>query len=154
MFKELRRKDRKLEYDGVIDLLIQGEYGTLATIGSNGYPYVVPLSYVYLDNAVYFHCGLEGHKLDNIKYDNKVSFCVVGEIETLSEKFSVRYESVILYGRASEVAGDEKYNALMALLEKYSGEHIAEGKKYIESAKKETKVIKVTIEQITGKARK
>ncbi len=66
MFKEMRKKDREVLGEDIEKILTNGEYGVLATVGENGYPYTVPLSYVYQDNSIYFHCAKEGHKLDNI----------------------------------------------------------------------------------------
>jgi len=154
MFKQMRRADRALEADQATAVLAKGGYGILSTTGEDGYAYGVPLSYVYIQDAIYFHCAPEGLKLDNIRHNNRVSFCVVGDTLPLAEKFSMRYESVIVAGRASEVEGAEKDRALQALIEKYSGAYMEKGHKYIESDSHKTKVIRISIENITGKARR
>lgn len=154
MFKEMRRKDRALENTEAIELLKNCEYGILSTIDKNGYPYGVPLSYVYMDNSIYFHSATEGNKLDNISYNNKVSFCSVGKTSILPDKFSTKYESVIVRGTASEVIDEEKCKALLEILNKYSPDFIEQGKFYIEKAGSVTKVIKITIDHISGKARR
>jgi len=87
----------------VIRLLEGQDYGVLSTASTDGYAYGVPLNYVYINNSIYFHCAVEGHKTDNITVNNKVSFCVVGEIEVLPDKFSTRYQSVIVFGLIEEV---------------------------------------------------
>ena len=69
----------------------------------------------------------------------------------MPSKFGTEYESVVVFGVASEVQETERYNALLWLLEKYSPEFIEEGKKYIEQKDKATKVIKIDIEHISGK---
>lgn len=154
MFKEMRRKDRELEKEEIMELLKRNEYGILSTIGENGYPYGVPVNYVYIDNAIYLHCAVEGQKLDNLKNDNKVSFCVVGDTCVLPEQFSTKYESVIIFGRASEIYDDEKNMAMLEILNKYSKEHLEKGKQYIKNADAQVKAIKINIEHISGKARK
>lgn len=154
MFKEMRRKDRALENNEAIELLKNCEYGILSTIDKNGYPYGVPLSYVYVDNSIYFHSATEGNKLDNILTNDKVSFCVVGKTSILPDKFSTKYESVIVFGKTTEVIDDEKNEALLEILNKYSPGFIKQGKAYIQNAGAKTKVIKITIEHISGKARK
>lgn len=154
MFKELRRRDRKLNHEDVTALLEGSEYGVLSTVNADGYPYGIPLSYTYYNNVIYFHCALEGHKLENITNNNKVSFCVVGETEPIPEKFSMKYQSVILFGRATEVNGEEKQRVLLALVEKYSSQHIEQGKIYIKNDQHRTKVFKIDIEHISGKTRK
>ncbi|MBP2632287.1 MAG: pyridoxamine 5-phosphate oxidase-related, FMN-binding [Firmicutes bacterium] len=154
MFKELRRKDRELNNSEAVAILEQGEYGILSTVDKNGYPYGVPVSYVFINDFIYFHSAVEGNKLDNIRDHNKVSFCVVGQTCILPEKFSTEYESVILFGTASEVFDDEKNMALVEFLNKYSVDHIEKGKEYIKNASEKTKVIKIHIDHISAKARR
>ncbi|MBM7867788.1 pyridoxamine 5'-phosphate oxidase family protein [Heliobacterium gestii] len=154
MFRTLRKQERELASVETIELLRTGEYGILSTVGEEGYAYGVPVSYAYFDEAVYVHCAPEGHKVDNIRYNDKVSFCVVGKTCLLPEKFSTKYESVILFGRASEVCDQEKRAALVKLIEKYSPDHRERGEAYIEKACCQTRVIKIAVEHITGKARK
>ncbi|MBL4938289.1 pyridoxamine 5'-phosphate oxidase family protein [Clostridium sp. YIM B02515] len=154
MFKEMRKSQREIFNEDINSILKNGEYGVLATVGENGYPSATPLSYVYLNNAVYFHCAVEGSKLDNIKYNNKVSFNVVGKTKVLAEQFSTEYESVIIFGHAFETAGDEKKDALMAIADKYSPDFKKEGLAYIDRAINKTCVVKIEIDKITGKARR
>lgn len=154
MFKKMRRKDRSIDNQQAVELLKRGEYGVLSTVGENGYAYGVPLNYIYYDGNIYFHCAVEGSKLDNIAHNNKVSFCVVGDIEPIPDKFSYRYESVIVFGRAIEVYDKEKEEALVALIKKYSAEFMEKGMKYIQTDCNKAKVIKISIEHLTGKARK
>ena len=74
----MRRKDKAMQDGAIIGLLQNGEYGVLSTVDGNEQPYGVPLNYVLMNNCIYFHCALEGHKLDNLALNHKVSFCVVG----------------------------------------------------------------------------
>lgn len=154
MFKEMRRKDRELKNDEAIEILKNNSYGILSTVSKNSYPYGVPVSYVFLNNSIYFHCAVKGHKLDNILNNSKVSFCVVGQTCILPDKFSTKYESVVVFGRAVEIFDDEKNTALLEILNKYSPDYIEKGKGYIKNSSKATKVIKISIEHISGKARK
>jgi len=137
-----------------VEVLKKNDYGVLSTINSNGYPYGVPVSYVYCNGSIYFHCALVGEKLDNIAAHNKVSFCVVGETCILPDKFSTKYESVILFGTASEVFDEEKNMALLEILNKYSPDFLEKGKEYIKTANSKTKVMKINIDHLSGKARK
>lgn len=152
--REIRRKDREISTRQIIDILKEGKFGVLSTVGDDGQPYGTPLNYLYQNEAIYFHCAVRGLKLDNIKNNLKVSFCVVGSTVVLPSTFGTEYESAIIFGRAAEIDGPERYNALVGLLEKYCVDYIEEGKKYIEKQDKNTKVIKITIEHISGKARK
>ncbi len=154
MHRNVRRKDREIGVESAAQLLAEGEYGVLSTVGMDGQAYGVPLNYIYKNNCLYFHCALEGHKLENIKANNKVSFCVVGSAKVLPDQFSTQYESAVVFGTASEVQGNERQEALLSFVEKYSPDFIEEGKKAIIKYNDKTTVIKITINHITGKARK
>jgi len=154
MDRELRRKDRGITELEAWELLERGEYGVLSTISADGAPYGVPLSYCVIDHRIYFHSAREGHKLENIAADNRLSFCVVGATQVLPEKFSTRYESVIVFGRAAEVSDMEKQRALEGLVAKYSSGFLEAGLKYIATDSQRTRVFRIDIETVSGKARK
>ena len=152
--RQLRRKDRKASAEEVHEILSQGEYGILSTVDKDGQPYGVPISYVYRNEAIYIHSALKGHKLDNINANPKVSFSVVGKVQLLAQQFTTNYESVIAFGTATEIWGDEKIDALFGLIEKYSPEFQEAGKEYIQNDNKITQVIKISLDHISGKARR
>lgn len=149
----MRRKDKALQNDDAVRLLQECEYGILSTVDVKGQPYGVPLNYVLRNDCLYFHCALEGHKLDNLLANSKVSFCVVGRTNVLPAEFSTEFESVIVTGRATVVQDDEKHEALVGLLEKYSPDFLEEGRKYIEQYDSKTMVVRIDIDSITGKAK-
>jgi uncharacterized protein len=152
--KNIRRKDREITTREAVEILDSAEYGVLSTVGKDGQPYGIPLNYVYRNGSIYFHCTLIGQKLDNITENPRVSFCVVGKTKVLPDKFAVEYESAVAFGLASEVFGNERYNALVRLLEKYCPDFMEEGKRYIELKDKATKVIKIEVSHVSGKARR
>lgn len=154
MEKTMRRKDRMMSDKETKELLLTGEYGVLSTVSPDGQPYGVPLNYSYSGDVIYFHCALEGHKLENIKGNKKVSFCVVGNTEVLPDKFATKYESVIVFGEACEVTGEEKQKGFVELLKKYSSGFMKEGQVYIEKIGSTARVCKISPESITGKARR
>lgn len=152
--KPLRRTDRAMTAQDTAALLDTAEFGVLSTCGNDSQPCGVPLNYVLKNNAIYFHCALSGQKLDNIADNPRVSFCVVGKTRLLPDQFATEYESTVAFGLASTVEGTERYDALVWLLEKYCGDFIAAGKDYIALKDNATKVIKITIDHISGKARR
>jgi nitroimidazol reductase NimA-like FMN-containing flavoprotein (pyridoxamine 5'-phosphate oxidase superfamily) len=152
--KKVRRSDREITPHDSKDILDTAEYGILSTVDNDGQPYGVPLSYVRKGESIYFHCAVSGHKLENIGHNAKVSFCVVGKTRVLPDKFGTEYESAVVFGRASEVNGTEKHDALLWLLEKYCSDFIEEGKRYIEQKAEITKVVKIEIDRMSGKARR
>ena len=135
-------------------ILASGEYGVLSTVAPNGAPYGLPLNYCFFDHKIYFHTALVGKKLEHIVADPRVSFCVVGKAQILPEKFSTRYESCIVEGVATEVFGEEKLAALIALVAKYSPDFTAEGAASIDKEAAKTRVFAITVTAITGKARR
>ena len=142
--RPVRRSDREITVQEARALLDGAEYGVLSTVGNDGQPYGVPLSYVFRDDGIYFHCALNGQKLDNIDCNAKVSFCVVGSTKVLPDKFATEYESAVAFGVVSEVSGTERHNALLWFLEKYCPDFIEEGSQYIDEKDTAMKVFKIS----------
>jgi nitroimidazol reductase NimA-like FMN-containing flavoprotein (pyridoxamine 5'-phosphate oxidase superfamily) len=150
----MRRQDRSLNNEDAAELLRSEEYGVLSMSTPENEGYGVPLSYVYTDGGIYFHCATEGTKLEFLRANPHASFCVVGKTEILPAKFSTRFESAIAAGTITEAAGDDKRKGLLLLVEKYSPDYLKEGKAYIDRAFDTVIVLKMNIESLTGKARK
>lgn len=117
-------------------------------------PYGVPLNYCLIGECIFFHCALEGSKINNITNNPKVSFCVVGDTEVLPDKFDIKFESCIAKGYAYESFAEEKQMALEGIIHKYSENFASEGLEYIEKFVDRARVFKITIDSISGKARK
>lgn len=154
MPRPIRRSERALNDEQATVILQKGEYGLLSTVSPDGQPYGVPVSFAYADHALYFHGAVEGHKLDNLASNPRVSFCVVGGTEVLPDKFATRYESAIVFGTARELTGAEKHSGLTELVKKYSPDFTEKGKRYIDSDIEKTRVFKIEIEALSGKARR
>jgi len=153
MFREIRLNDRVINIEKTIEIIKKGSFGVLATIGKDGYPYGVPLNYTYFDNCICFHCAEKGHKLENIDFNHKVSFCVVTKSDVLANEFDTDYESAIAFGKATVITDDsEKKDILLSVLNKYSSEYLKAGNSYMKKYWDETKVIKIKIEYLSGKA--
>lgn len=121
MFKEMRRKDRAMGTDETRALLEKGLFGTLATVGEQGWPSATPLSYVLLGDKICFHCARTGLKTDNLRHSPKVCFTVVGDNTPVYDgSFTTTFESVMAYGQAREVTDEtQKKELLTALCQKY-----------------------------------
>ena len=156
-FREIRRHERALSEAEAREILARADHGVLATIGEDGWPYAVPLNHVLVGDALYVHCALEGHKLENIAHEERISYCAVASA-TVVPWFQTLYECAIVFGRAALVTdGDEKRRALKLLSERFFGQ----GKEQDERFEKvfaqhgqNTAVIRIAIERITGKARR
>lgn len=153
MFRNLRRIKQLLPEEEVRGILEKNTNGVLAVTGDEGYPYAVPVSYVYQDGKIYIHSAKAGHKIDAIQKDSKVSFTVIDEDKISPEEFTTYFRSVIAFGRAYVVEEEEeRQKAFWGLIEKYSREVPEEKKKEeIDTAGGRALIIGVEIEHITGK---
>lgn len=155
MTRSLQRKDRQMDDAAAMALLQRGEYGILSTTDGNDQPYGIPVHYAVMDETIFFHCATEGHKLDNIIANSKVSLCVVGRSHVTPEKFATCYESVIVSGNATIIEDPVlRKNALRALIVKYAPDHIPAGEAYMEKLFDQTAVVRIFIDHLSGKARK
>lgn len=152
MFREMRRPKQALPDTEIVEVLKTCQTGVLAVTGENGYPYAVPMSYIYMDGCLIFHCATEGHKLDAIRRDDRVSFTVIERDVVVPEKFSTLYRSVIVFGRAKIVTDEGlKRRALEAINTKYSPGLEVEGNKEIERNWNRVTLVELKIEHMTGK---
>lgn len=151
MFREMRRKNQELPREECLAILETATSGVLAVSGDGGYPYAVPLSFVWHEGNIYFHCAQTGHKLDSIARNPLVSFCVIAQDDVLPEKFTTRFRSVIVFGQARVLkAGEEMRTALTWLAEKYSPEQPGLLEE-VESHLGRVCVVEIPAEHITGK---
>lgn len=121
---------------------------------SDGIPHGIPLNFSFVKECIYFHCAPEGKKIDLLSINRNVSFCVVGRTEVLPEKFGTKYESVVATGVVEELFEKDKREGLVLLLNKYSPDFIKEGLEYIDKLFDKTKVFRICLKSITGKARR
>lgn len=152
MFRDMRRKGNQTTESEAEKILNTCTNGVLSVIGDGGYPYGVPVSYVYKNKKIYFHGAIEGHKLDAIKNNSKVSFCVVSQDNIIPEEFNTLFVSVIAFGEAKILEGkEEKELAMINILEKYSGNYMENGKKYMEEQWDNCVAVEINVEHLTGK---
>jgi len=153
MFREMRRKKQQLAPERVEEILSRRTAGTLAVLGDEGYPYAVPLSYVYHNGRIYFHCARAGHKLDAIRGCDKVSFCVIDQDEIVPAEFTTYFRSVIVFGRAREVSDPaELMDAMKAFAGKYSPKESEDAFRIeMKVSKASLCVLAIDIEHKTGK---
>lgn len=151
MFREMRRSKQLLSGEDTLAVMNRCKNGALACIGDDDYPYSVPLSYVYYNDKIYFHSAKAGHKIDGIAKNPKVSFSVIDEDTIVSEEYTSYFRSVIAFGLARVVEGDEWVEAFKALVEKYSGDQPEETKHKEIRECTESHIIAIDVEHITGK---
>ena len=154
-FRQMRRKNQLLSEAECIEILNRNTSGVMSVIVDNGYPYGVPLSYVYLDGKIYFHCAVSGHKIDAIKNNDKVSFCVVDQDKVVPDEYTTYYRSVIIFGKARILQNEDEIKyTLTQLAKKYAPDES------LSSINNEMKkcphllMLEIKIDHMTGKAAK
>ena len=150
--REMRRGKQALTPEQCGSLLERNTSGVLAVTGDGGYPYAVPLSYVWQGGKVYFHWAVAGHKLDAVRADNRASFCVIDRDSVVPEEYTTYYRSVIVFGRVRVLDGPlEKRQAIEALSQKYRPGFPEEMAAEIDGAWDRFCVAELTAELVTGK---
>ena len=155
--RPMRRKDRLLCDDDCRKLLDVAQYGVMASVSPDGQPYGVPLSFVYKDDKIYFHCAKDGCKIDNIRANDRVSFTCVGQPKPAYEhkNFTTYFESVIAFGHISLVTGqDERYMAMRELCRKYLPDYMEHFEEAMQHSASRTDVYAIIPERVTGKAKR
>ena len=151
MFRKMRRFKQQIPTGDCIKLLEKAPRGILAVLGDEGYPYTIPLNFVYDEGKIYFHSAMQGHKIDAVNNCSKASFCVLDEGYQNPGEWWYYFHSVIAFGRVRLMEDRTEINEKLWLL----------GKKYMPTMEEieydmthnapHTAMIEFTIEHITGK---
>ena len=149
----MRRKHQQLSNEESIGLLQEATAGTLALLGDGGYPYAVPLSYVYADGHLYFHSALSGHKIDAIRNCAKASFCVIAQDQVKPQEYTTYFRSVIAFGNIHIVEDPEEKLAIARLLGNRYNPHQDEAlQRELDHGLSRMLALCFDIEHLTGKA--
>ena len=153
MFQVMRRSRQALSWQETEEILRRGTSGVLALAGAEGYPYAVPLSYVYTQGILNYHCDKVGHKLESIRRCEKASFCVVDRDEIKPEAYTTYYRSAIAFGRVRILESEEeKRHAIEQLSPKYHPmDTPAHRKAVIDREYAPLCMLAFTVEHMTGK---
>ena len=147
--------------DKIIQFLNEEQTGRISSIDKNGYPQIIPMNFVLINNTVYMHSHIRGEKLDNVKRNSKVGFEVDRNLEFLPSYFfdpndaslaDTLYISVVIKGEAVIVSDStEKALALNALMKKYQPEGKYEPMRENMQVLNQVAVIKILPNEINGK---
>jgi nitroimidazol reductase NimA-like FMN-containing flavoprotein (pyridoxamine 5'-phosphate oxidase superfamily) len=136
------------------ELLKACTWGTLSMVTPDGMPYGVPINYHYDEaaNALYFHCGPEGKKMDCLEQKPEVSLAVVKDPVLVEERFTTHYESVIVTGWAEVLSDpDERRSALTAFCMALAPKGGYRMQEVIDKHWDAVTMVKITIETVEGK---
>jgi len=145
----------------IIQFLNNENTGRISSIDKDGFPQIIPMNFVFLNNTVYMHSHIKGEKIENIKRNSKVGFEVDKNLEFLPSYFSdpedasladTLYISVVIKGEAILVENkEEKVLALNGLMEKYQPEGQYKPMRKDMDVLDATAVIKIMPKEMKGK---
>ena len=151
-FRPMRRNRQQLSSEECKRILGRCTSGVLALTGDGGYPYAVPLSYVYADGVIILHSAVEGHKVDAIRRDNRCSFCVIEQDDIKPAEFTTYFRSVIAFGRIHILEDtDEKVQALRLLGHRYSPNDEPGLQHEIDKSLDHVLLLRLDIDHLSGK---
>lgn len=151
-----RMRTHQLSEEQIHRLLERSQTGSLATLSLDGTPYIIPIHFIYYQNAIFAHGLPKGKKIDNISNDARVGFCVYEMDKLILDPSgnpcdtNTKYESVIISGTAKLVDNiEEKNSVLKEIIKKYTP-HLV-NRELPNNMVKGTAVIRIDLSTITGK---
>ena len=150
-FRPMRRFKQQLPDEECVAILNEAYRGFLSMVGDGGYPYTIPVNFVYGEGHIYFHCALEGHKVDALKACDKACFTVIDQPVQEPGDWWYHVRSVVCFGRISFVEDAEEHLSKLRMIgNKYFPEgHDMEGD--IQKNGPRTAILDLRIEHMTGK---
>ena len=153
MFREMRRAEQAMTKEECLETLKEAKRGVISVIGDDGYPYGTPIDHYYdeEDGKLYFHSGKSGHRIDAMRANDKVSYCVYEKTHQDPGTWIWNFNCVHVFGRVEFIEGiDEVETICRKLSHKFT-----EDEQYIDDevklALKATLCYSITIENMTGK---
>lgn len=150
MFRPIRKKNNEISIEAIKNSLCSSRRGILAVNGDDGYPYAIPINYLYdkQNNKIIFHGSKAGHKVDSLKKNNKVCFTVLGNEITKEEVWAPYLQSVVVFGKCHLVETNDSILKEFAL-KYYPNEDMVN--KEITNSIKGVQMFEIEIEHLSGK---
>ena len=153
MFRPIRKKKNEISAEAAGALLHHARRGVLAVNGDGGYPYAIPVNYLYdePERKIYFHGARTGHKVDALRTCDKVCFTVLGDETVREEAWAPYLQSVVVFGRCRLLENGPETLALIKRLamKYYPDERMADEE--IAASGKAVQMYEITIEHLSGK---
>ena len=169
-FREMRKAAQELDHDACLEMIQRATSGVLSVVGDEGYPYGVPMSFVYVDGKAggaedpaaacdgkvgtfYFHCAKTGHKIDALRACDKACFTIIDRDDVVADEFTTYFKSVIAFGRIRILeTREEIMPAIRLLADRYSPDESDEKKSAeIDREFAGLAMLELTVEHMTGK---
>lgn len=152
---EMRRKDRQMTEEFAWEVVDKCEYAFLSMTAENGEPYGIPVTIVRNGNDVYFHSAMEGRKVNCLRKNPRVCLTCVADTQIQQDRFTTLYESAVAFGTAAEVTAEhEKIEALRILCQRHTPANMAGFDQAVAASLSRTGIWKITVEEISGKAKR
>lgn len=155
MFRAMRRKEKEIGTDAAKELLRNSRRGVLAVNGDDGYPYAIPINYLYVEDEgaqkIIFHGAKAGHKADSLRASDKVCFTVFGNERTGEEAWAPFVQSVVVFGRCRLL---ESWEDALKILKKLAMKYYPDEKtadREIASSGNAVQLFEIEIEHLSGK---
>ena len=153
MFRSIRNKRNEISTDEAKELLRSSRRGILAVNGDDGYPYAIPINYLYDEDAhkIVFHGAKAGYKVDCLKVCDKVCFTVYGNERIQEESWAPFLQSTVVFGRCHLV---ENLEATMMLMKKFAMKYYPDEKlvdEGVASSGRAVQMFEIEIEHMSGK---
>ena len=153
MFRKVRKKSNEISTEAAKKLLHCARRGIIAMNGEDGYPYAIPINYLYDEenNKIIFHGAKVGDKIDLLKASDKICFTAYGNERIEEEAWAPYVQSAVVFGRCHMVEGQEK---TIDLVKKLARKYFPDEKLVEEEAAKSGKAVQmfeIEIEYLTGK---
>lgn len=164
MFRKMRRERQQLSREETLEILKNGKTAILALSGDEGYPYAVPVNYVFCEaqkntcgadasspGKILFHGAKSGHKIEALERCRKVSLCVIQEDDVIKEKLNTAYKSVIVFGTARILKDEEEIFRAAEILGLRYNEDAQFVREEIRRTLDALSCVEIQIEHATGK---
>lgn len=152
-FRPMRRVNQQVSEEECIRILREERRGVLSMLGENGYPYGIPLNHWYNpeDGKLYFHGAKTGHKLDALRNDSRVSYCVYDAGYRKEGDWALNVTSVVVFGRISLVTDLEKAIKIGTNLCRKFTDDEAYIRRELENALPRVQCLELNVDHMTGK---
>lgn len=151
----MRRTDREMNKKFAIDIVDKSKFAVVAAVLPSGAPYCVPMSLARVGYSLYFHCAVEGQKIDAFEHCAQVCVTFVDGVMPAEDQFTTAYESAIVNGKAVRIEDDaEKIAALRAICMRYTPSNMDNFETAIVRSLNRTDVWRIDIVSISGKCKR
>ena len=155
MFRTMRRFKQQISKEECIRILQEEKRGILSMHGEDGYPYGIPMNHWYNpeNGKLYFHCAKTGHKLDAIRKNDKVSYCVYDQGFRKDGDWALNIRSVVVFCRArivDDAEDDLRRRIAVGLCRKFTDDEAFLQKELV-NAMPRAAFLELTPDHMTGK---